>query len=340
MTPEVKAALAGLRTYAGGGDSVAEDALFQVHTNLVLGVLATGATRLNGPVLLWERLLAPETAATEKRLGKLIHKGAPLYNTGVCLFLLNDFDGAFQYFVDADEENKRLGPGGIEMLIGKHALSEKILIAPLIRDIAPKWAQDYKAVTGIDLNAGELTRMLEWLGKRTSDAFATVFALHRISRAYNRPKKNQASRLIVVRSIAELLVVLESAIRRIQGAGIVGQQLGKRMPALIGVNPKIKGAYDDLLPTKFPQGQGESAAALNAVVNEGVIRFGAAKSEAERAGIVCYIAYRLRNSLLHLNEEALDIYGNLDLAVRMSGWALAANRLARHREEGTLTALS
>ena len=329
------AALAGLKAYAGGGDSVAEDALFQVHTNLVFAILAAGASKLNEPVLLWERVLAPAAEAAEKRIGKPIHKGAPLYNTGVCLFVLNDFDGAFQCFTDADEENKRLGPGGIEMLIGKHELSKMLLIAPLVRDIAGKWAQDYKLVTGIDLDAGELTGLFEWLGKRASDAFVTIFALHRISRAYNRPKKNKASRLIVVRSIAELLIVLESAIRRIQGAGMVGKQLGKRMPALIAANLRVKRAYDGL--SAFASG--ESVAALNAVVKEGEVRFAAAKSEAERAGIVCYVAYRLRNSLLHLNEEALDIYSDLELAVRMAGWALVASRVARHGEEGTLAAV-
>jgi hypothetical protein len=335
MTPEVDAALEGLQNYTGGGDSVAEDALFQVHTDLTVGVLGAAATRLNEPVLLWERIIAPATEQAEKRLGKPIHKGAPLYNTGVCLFLLNDFDGAFQYFVDADEENRRLGPGGIELLIGKDALSRRLLIDQLFRGTAGKWADDYRLVNGVSLDAGELVALLDWLGKRASDAFVAIAALHRIFRADSRKKPNRATRLIVVRSLGDLLIVLESAIRRLQGAGVSGQ-LGKRMPALVFSDARILNAYKNVWAAKAT----ETAAELNAVVAKATQDFATAKGEAERAGIICYAVYRLRNSLLHVNEESLDLCANLDLGVRMTGWALAACRVARHSEEMTFQNLS
>ena len=103
------------------------------------------------------------------------------------------------------------------------------------------------------------------------------------------------------------------------------------------VDGRVKSAFDRLAAS-WP-GRDESSGALNNAIADAVRAFGAAATESERAGIVCFACYRLRNSLLHLNEESLDVYQNLDLGVRMVGWALTAYRIARHREDCTLAGL-
>jgi hypothetical protein len=70
------------------------------------------------------------------------------------------------------------------------------------------------------------------------------------------------------------------------------------------------------------------------------IRVVCQNNAAERAGIVAYTAYRLRNSILHVNEEGLDIYKKRDLGVRMAGWAFVACRLVKHAEENKIASIN
>lgn len=337
MEQDVVEAAERIRRYPGSGDSATEDALFEVHTAAALTALAS-AEHLMRPVLIWERVLRPAVVEAEARLGRPIHKGAPCYNTALCAFLMHDFDGAYQYLMDAYEEDLRLGgTGAFGLLIGRHALSQQFLIGPLLGNMGPRWASDYKHATGCDLDADELTSLLEWLAQRPTDAFVTISELHRIWRVADRVPSNQASRFVAFRSLADLLVNLESAIRRVQGAAGSGQ-LFQRLSAILAADARVRSTFDRLCA--FNPGRGESAIAVNNGIAEAIRVLGSATNESERAGCVCYACYRLRNSLLHLNEQALDVYRNLDLGVRMAGLILAAYRIVRHCEESSVHRLT
>lgn len=336
MNPQIEDALKGILNYQGKGTSADEDALFEVHTIAALAALAS-APRLMEPVVMWERIFRPAATEAEKRIGRPIHKGAPCYNTALCCFLMHDFDGAFQYLMDAHDENQRLGGNPFGILIGKHPLSRKFLIEPLVGHMAPRWATDYKAITGFDLTPDELIELMVWLSNRPSDAFVALVELHRVWWAADRQPENRATRLVAFRAVADLLVCLESAIRNFQGTAVTGQ-LYARMTNMLNADARVIGVFNSL--KDFPAGQGETPAALNNAITEATNRFALATTESVRAGCVCFASYKLRNSLLHLNEEALDVHTNLNLAVRMAGWTLAAIRIARRAHESALGALT
>ena len=265
------------------------------------------------------------------------------------LFLAGDFDGAYYYINQAAQQDELIGRKSFPaILIGNHGLSKQIVIDPLVSDLCPKLAADYAAITGAKLDATELSSLLEWLAKRHADAFTTVTALHRLRRSLER-EANEAVRLATIRSLADLLVALESSLRRKQAtaAGVSGQ-LNSRLTHEVKANSKVKLAYNGLekwffpsppLPTRYTPQEVESEVGVNGLVGEAVLRFGAATSVAECSGIALYAAYRLRNSILHFNEEGLNIYKDRELGLRMAGWVLAACRLIKHSEEGTFAGL-
>lgn len=330
-----------LAVYPGGGDPNTEDGLFQIHTNLVGKILA-GLVPSESAVVLWEKM-QPLAEAAEARIAQKIHKGAPFYNTGLCLFVCGDFDGAYYFINRAAREDERIGrmtfPG---ILIGDHALSKQIILDPLVLELIPIWQKDYLDSTGIVLDEAELRGILRWLAQRPSDAFTVVAALHRVRRSLKR-EGNEAVRLVVVRAMADILVCLESSLRHKQGAGNhVGEQLGKRLPPELALNPAASAAFTDLHDWwvhSYIKAQRESEIGVNGLIVEGSNRFAAAVTVAQRMGIILCTAYRLRNSVLHVNEEGLGIYQDRNLGLRMAGWAFAACRLVKHMADLTFAAI-
>lgn len=77
--------LSNLRIYPGGGTPQVEDSLFSEHTWLV-GKARDQEIDRSIPIDLWANYLTPATIAAEQRIGHPIHKGAPLYNAGLCHF--------------------------------------------------------------------------------------------------------------------------------------------------------------------------------------------------------------------------------------------------------------
>jgi hypothetical protein len=108
--------------------------------------------------------------------------------------------------LDAETENRRLGPSAFDLLIGKDPLSRPWVVDSLIKDMGPTWAADYQAITGHVLDAAEIIALFEWLAQRSSDAFVVVAALHRVRRAKLRRAPNDATRQMVVRALADLVV--------------------------------------------------------------------------------------------------------------------------------------
>jgi hypothetical protein len=323
-----------LRRYDGRGGAKAEDALFAEHTWLTDQVRSENVEALV-PVKLWETQLANETSRAEHRLGKLIHKGAPFYNCGVCCFLGDDFQRAYGFIAEGAKEDARThGATAAPLFTGNHALSRQVLIDPLVKTVLPLFAVDYLQIAGRTLDAAELSDLLLWMSQRETDAMQVLLALHdrrKLDRLPNN-KSGQLNRLEVVR---RLHLVIESVMReRNLGAG----ELFKRMELAFATNPIAAAAFKSLHDWHIDPTRASirhTATGLNSVVNEAISRLGVAVSRDERAGIAAYTNVRIRNSVQHLNEENADVFTQAAMADKMSAWALASCRNVRHILDGT-----
>jgi hypothetical protein len=325
-----------------------DDDIFQSHTILIdtllnhSGKLPVGLELL--PVRLWEDHIFPMVVKAEGELRKSnanarIHKGAPFFNVALCLFLSGDFHRAYQYFAEAGKEDELSGRGSRYLVpIGVNKLAEQVIIGPLARTIVPEWATDYKAITSSNLDVGELQSVIAWLVQRAPDAFQTVTALHRFHQL-KMSIDNEASRYQLVRSLADLILPVESSLRRWQtGDG----QLFKRTEKLLRENPPslatFKAFHTDYYTT-WPKPQQETGVAVNWVVSQTFSRLKTQASIAERIGTASYLVVRLRNSLMHVNEETLDVHGDPNLCMRVAGIAFAMLRISKHGDENTLSSL-
>jgi hypothetical protein len=137
-------------------------------------------------VLCWEQTIAPLVAEAEAEIGKTapttrFHKGAPLFNVGVCHFANGDLENGFKYLSSAGREDELSGRGGrFPVLIGDHYLSKRFLIGPVVAELLPSWQADYLSITGSSLDEGELTMLIKQIALRSSDGVQLVLALHRL----------------------------------------------------------------------------------------------------------------------------------------------------------------
>lgn len=334
----VEAIERALWTYRGGGGPDAEDDLFSPHTGIVIDALRKD-TNLDVPVKLWKDRIAALVSEAEKRNHAVIHKGAPFYNNALCLFRLGDFDRAYSYFSKAAaEDTLNRGTDPSRLFTGNHPLSPKVLIDPLFSTLLPHHVVDYRAVTSQTLDETELKSLLSWLSVRLSDAMQVLMALHRIQRTLLE-EDDTATSFIRVRAIGELHVAVESALRQ-HGIGV--SQLFDRLQRALATNPNALSAFNDLhswFIATFPAASRETAATLNQLLAEADNRFAGTAAAATKAGIAAYAVVRVRNSILHLNEEGLDIFKSRPAALKIVGWALSTCRTVQHAEQGTLAAL-
>jgi hypothetical protein len=296
------------------------------------------------PILLWENRIAPGVERAESLLASgsmRIHKGSPLFNTGVAYYVAGDFERALAYVGEAGEEDQKSGhPSKFPILIGDHPLSRRFLIEPIVKRFFPTWAPDYFKCTGVSLEESEFISLLKYLAKRPADAVQLLLPLHRFLKV-DLGFENHATKHIRTRAVAESLVALESTLRRFQ-TGVIGE-LGSQLDQLIAANSILQSTYkrfDVDFRNKWPSRlQKRSSMAVNWCTTEARSRFASATTTSERAGIACYLSYRLRNSLLHVVEESLDIFQQKSLCEWCMALALAAIRLANHGEDSTLAAL-
>jgi len=324
----------------------ADDKIFGAHTLFVKFAIAH---RDPLPAIdIWENKIAPDVLLAEAHLAKngspqpRIHKGAPLFNVGVACYVAGNLERAFGYVAAAGEENEKSGRGSpFPILIGDDILSRRFLIKPIVDRYFPVWAEDYKNVTNRDLNEAEFVDVLKNLAQRPADAIQFLFALHRFLKA-DLSFENYATKHIRTRAVAEALVALESTLRRSQGdaAGELRTQLEK----LVKANGAVKSSFDNFTKDfdsciKGGAFDKRSPAAVNWTNMEAQTRLANETTVAGRAGIACYLALRLRNSLLHVVEDSLDMFQQKSLCERCLGLALATVRLAKHGEDATLAAL-
>lgn len=343
----VNATMENLSNWSQGtwvGDS--GDSLFSAHTEYVNAAIRAGISER--PARLWADVLWPKTVEIENAKqksdpGSRIHKGAPHYNAGMCFLLAGDLDRAVQFIAEAGAEDELLGRGSRgKVLVGDNHLSEEILIGPLVSCLVPKWEAAYFEITGCALDKGELKALLNWVSTMSrEDAVQAVVALHRLLVAENGPE-NDALRHIRVQALTNLILLIESCLRKWSG-GRPGQQLFDRMKAMTAVHGPCEVAFDAAharFYTQFPSTHAdkETHVGLNWAINDCLRAYGGA-SRVTRAGISCYMAVRLRNSLMHIIEGRTDLYTDKNKVTTLAAMMFSVTRLSRRGHEGTLSEL-
>jgi len=338
ITQEDVAHLVGqaLGAYDGKGTTDDEDHIFQAHGGLIKARLGSGDLR--EVCNLWASKLASSVNAREAALRKTIHKGAPLYNTGLAFFVAGDFDSALAYFIAADKEDvANKGNHSFMVVTGHHPLSAEVLIDPLTNTLVPHWTTTYIDVTNCALTPDEIKALLQWLASEPMDCVQVLIALHRIKRSLDG-LDNQATQHVRVRAISDILTVLESNLKRrfsptakMLGGLLADLQQGK--PTLASFN-QLNTDFDSAYPPRTPDRH--SAAATNWIIGTATARIKSATARPDKMGLVCSLAQHLRNGLAHSVDPALDIYTNRHLAIEVAGLAFCALRIAKHGAENTL----
>lgn len=277
-----------------------DDDLFLAHTEYV--VFALQHEIAQRPVTLWLNSIQQEVDATDMVLGSPVHRGAPLYNVGLCYFFLGDYDRSAQYIAQAGEADRRLHGQTSTLPLG-HGLSEPIFVDPLDSWLHQEFGRDYQDATGLALTKRELQDLIDFLAVRATDAVVLLAALHRLKSQMEGPD-NDASGLHRARALADLLVVLESSLKRILSApGSLLRQLCNTLTAGTAVGTA--------LGTTCSRHAGENwdlATTVNSMLQTEITKFGIAVTRPERAGIALYVSCRLRNALLHVLDNQLVLY--------------------------------
>ncbi len=282
----------------------------------------------------WLVQLAPLVANAEAQVGH-IHKGAPLYNTGLCFFFSGDLPRAMQFIAAAAEEDERRQPGTGRKLLTAQGFSEDLLLRPLYNWLAFNVGSDYQAATGCALTPQEIKDLVDFLGGRVSDALLLLAALHRVV-AQVEPPDNASSKLQRVRALADVLVVFESSLRDWQKRNI--GQLHDRSVVLLSPNAAALAAFQ-AAKARYSGRDWEDAGTVNDMIQEELIQFAAATTAAAKAGIATFIAYRLRNSLLHVLDEDLILYHCRSVLLRLLGMGLISVRLSKFGAQGTIASI-
>jgi len=287
---------------------------------------------------LWTSKIEPLVRTRELTLRKTIHKGAPLYNTGLAFFVAGDFDSALSYFIAADKEDvANKGNHSFMVVTGHHPLSAEVLVDPLANTLVPHWTTTYTNVTGSTLTPNEIKTLLQWLASEPMDCVQVLIALHRFKRSLDG-LDNQAAQHIRVRAIADILTVLESSLKKrfsptikLLGALLTELQQGKQtLTSFNQLNSDFNVAHPQRTPARH------SAAATNWIITTAIARIKLATARADKMGLVCSLAQHLRNGLAHSVDPALNIYNTRPLAIEVAGLAFSALRIAKHGADNTL----
>ena len=333
-----------------------DDDLFGTHTSYVVSALfpsqpPTDAQAIRSawrhglhlrPAYLWIDVLAPLVVDAERRLGAEIHKGVPLYNTGLCFFAAGDTVRAAQYMDAAGREDDRRMPGTQHVLITGNGIADQ-LFQIVVPWLTQQSGTDYQAATGKTLDVSEGRNLLNLLAaQHIADAVLALAAIQRFALIGDTPDV-YALRLYRVRALADLLLVLESNL----GAQNIGQQnLYNRAQALAGGNNALLQYFNTQHTTwrsragNYP---GSSAWGdlnfVNTFITDQIQAFDAAGPPTEKAAVALYTSYRMRNALMHVLDDQLILLHNPAPLVRLINFALIALRLAQHHAERTLAQL-
>lgn len=311
-----------LEQRVNGAWTESDDAIFGVHTGYVAHSIRYHLHLR--PALLWIKYLWPLTEAAEQQLGALIHKGAPFYNTGLCFFLAGDALRAAQFLDAAGDEDERRNPGSARHLITGGGMAEQ-LIRPLYNWLINYSNSDYSSVTTRALSDQEIRDIINYLAMKTANAVLLISALQRIVLYDDRPDV-YALHLHKVRALSDLILVYESNLRGWQQQS---GQLARRSSELLRPN-QIAFAYFHLIDRSYPAYDWEDPNNINDFIANEIQRFDNAVISAEKAAIAVYTTYRLRNSLMHIIEDRLIIFGDQYKLARLINFAIISITLSKY----------
>jgi len=320
------------------------DDIFGPFTGLVQFSLDRGVPTLATDC--WPALDAAVTAAEGRLQAKhgnpaaRIHKGSPYFNIGACHFVAGDLESGFRFLAMAGEEDAHGGGNPFPVVLGDHILSRQFLIAPLAAALLPGWAARYHEITAHTLDEAELVAVIKRAALRPTDGMQLLVALHRLLKAQGGAQTDW-TRYLRTRALAELLVALESMLRRIHPnhTGELQSQFEHMFSGKADYNGPFGTFHGDFLAGYKPPGgidQRRTPGAVDWSVNQAIARIAAAPNRKAKAGLACYVAVRLRNTLLHVLESNLQIYGDEAKCLDMFGVCLATFRIAMDGEDGTL----
>jgi len=328
-----------LQAYGGNGSLDEQDRIFGPHISFIRDEAKKHG--LTSACAIWDDKLKYMVGRREKELGQQIHKGAPLYNTGLAYFVAGNFDAAFCYLAEAGSEDERNGRGDRNMILrGQHPLSRQMLVEPIVKTFFPLWSGDYLKITRAQLDEEEFIRLVEGLSGRVSDSLQVICALHKFRVSLATPQ-NHAAALIRVKAIGELVHLVESYLRQFLS---VDGQLDAHLKVILAKNNEMKKGYDDLgkLLEKRSKANGwtqKTPDALNWIHKEAQSQISKGSSAARLAGVCAFFCHKYRNSLLHVNEESLTVFKNQQDCIKAVGWILSMLRVCKHAKDQTLAAL-
>lgn len=304
----------------------------------------------------WESSLHAQAEAADTALSKLtpptrIHKGAPFFNTGVGYLLAGKLDKGVAWIAQAGQEEALRGSGSTHgLLLGNHQLTEQAILTPLISWMtASLWPAKWQSITSRNLDLPEFKSLINWLSLKAENAIQLVVSLLRMKDIESLPK-NEAVMHVRVQAYADLLLVVESSLRAWQtSATYAGMQLYNRLESMLAAKPEALRAFkqaETRFATRFPKDatgnphpDKETYVAANWVIDDTLTELITATSTAERAGIACHLAARLRNSLMHVIDGSVNLYNDETKYSKVAAITLSVVRLSQAGNEGTLTPL-
>ncbi|MFH1690258.1 MAG: hypothetical protein ABIE42_08475 [Candidatus Eisenbacteria bacterium] len=308
-----------------------DDSLFAPHTALV-DVAIDHHEFLTLPIMIWTECLHQLTAESEQRIGRRIHKGAPLYNVGLCHFKVGDLVQAAQYIDAAGDEDELSGRTPGRALITGQGIAKRLLMDDLLPILQRENGSDYRAALGAQLTDAEFVGLVEHLSQRASDAILMLFGFWR-ARSLELGPDSHAAKLQRVRALADLLVSFESNLTHWQGGG--GGTLRPKLNKMIQLNKALASAFNSI-EKQYSGSKWDQASTLNYLVKTELARFGSATRRVDASASALYVTYRLRNSMMHVVEEQLDLMSDRAALRRVMGFALISIALSWRAAQGQL----
>lgn len=284
-------------------------------------------------VRLWLVRLEPLVSSFETRHSCCIHKGAPLFNVGLSFFMAGDLARASQYIAAAAHEYHLTHGSASPILVGG-GMGEGILLKPLYVWLEVTFGQDYTAATKRRLSSSEVQLMIQFLAARQPDAVHCIMSLHRYATQIEGPD-NTASRLNRVRALADLLLVFESSLRRWQ---TTAGELCSRVTALLKPSAVASTQFNSLL-SSYSKVDWADPTNLDNMLSAEFARFSTASTPPERAATVAFVAFRLRNSVMHVLDDRLALFASKRDLERAIGFALIGIGLSMAGSEGQIAGL-
>lgn len=306
-----------------------DDDLFSEFHSFVVHCIAN--TFPQDAILLWDDLKEElmHKKAELDRLGKRLHIGSPLYNIGLCHFLLGDFDTAYQYIAEAGIEDEHDGRGSrFEIMIGNHSVSHQIVIEPLDNwlDYHPDCKESYSLYSGSSLNDQELFIIVKELCKHPDNAIQSIAALHRFVKTYSGPE-NHVSKRTRMQSVGNLLISLEASLRLKHPSG--SGQLHNRIEQLLTKHPNVQAGFlfaKGQFEGQFNHSARENSSSLNWLIHHVIALWSNHTDQQYRLGIAMFVIIRMRNNLLHTIDNTLLINDDRLMTAKILGMVLATQQ--------------